>query len=109
VGINYAQIFSTDADFGFTPTLYPQVYPTISRALGAHDSATFYLKYVPLSSSLLSFTDREIAFGLSWFRQLSNGHQLVPAVDYSNTLLSSKGDRQFRSIILALGVSYSLF
>ena len=57
---------------GYRTIVLPQVYPSAVYQLNTNDQLSGYFKVVPAgpSSFLPNFSERELAFGLGWFRTL---------------------------------------
>lgn len=78
-----------DNQFGISNVSGPQLFPVVKRILDHGGTISGYAKYSPIakSLSLLTLSSREIAFGVSWTRSLTNSHPLTIAVDYANVAL----------------------
>ncbi len=95
--------------FGFTNVSGPQIYPTIKYTLSTTDALSSYFKFSPVGSSLslLSLSNREIAFGFAFTRVLEDGHTGSIVLDFSQLNLTFAGILSSVST-LSLGASYSL-
>lgn len=110
LGLYYARMFVSGAVavFGFQDLLFPHIYPTLSREISPKDSATLYLKFVPLGQSFFSIdsSERELAVGLGWNRRLDSGKNLIFGFDYSNLRFLSGVNRAYGTSALGLSISY---
>ena len=85
-GMYYTTMFVTTNSFGFRNLAGPQFFPVITRAFKNGSSMTGYFKFSPISSgfAIRSFSNRELAFGLSYALALPNKHPLSFSLDVAN-------------------------
>jgi hypothetical protein len=105
-GVYYSKMFVTSNSFGFKTLIYPQVYPTVRRALNLSEALYAYLKYVPTNAGPTpSWKEKEIGLGIGWERLLSNRHPLIVSVDYTDFKMvdSLNVETNFSTISLSLG------
>jgi hypothetical protein len=67
-GLYFVSMFVTQNRFGFSPLLYPQLFPTLRYRTSSGHLFGSYLKYVPMDRNFNPFNVeyREIAAGLNW-------------------------------------------
>ena len=89
LGIHFGGYFTTTTGtnnkFGFESLMGPQFYPTFGRNFG-RTSVSGYLKYSPIGDgfSVMSLTNREIAFGIGLAYGLRNGNAISLNLDLAN-------------------------
>lgn len=110
-GISYASMWVTRNAFGYKNVLFPQLYPSLQRALSPRQALTLHFKYAALGSGFLSFSDpsRELAAGLTWSYLLKNQKPLSLLLDWSDTRLVSALGHSTASSSIVMGIGYSPF
>jgi hypothetical protein len=114
-GVYYATTYSsaTSSSSGVAPLGYvniagPELYPTLSRTFSSGSSMSTYFKFSPVSDqfTLLSFSNREIASGLSYnFVPNSAGRNFSLTFDWANLTVQEAGV-QASSTTLSFGAGY---
>jgi hypothetical protein len=83
----YTTMSVSTNDFGFKNLSGPQVFPVLRRSLSGGDSISSYFKFSPVSAggiSLTNLSSREMALGVTYNKNLRNGHSVPFSIDYSN-------------------------
>ncbi|MFL5813887.1 MAG: hypothetical protein ACJ763_09950 [Bdellovibrionia bacterium] len=83
----YTTMSVSTNNFGFKNLSGPQFFPVLRRALSQGDSVSTYFKISPVSAGGISVTNlnsREMAFGVTYNKNLKNGHSIPFSIDYSN-------------------------
>ncbi|MEW6056312.1 MAG: hypothetical protein AB1540_06830 [Bdellovibrionota bacterium] len=114
-GWYYTTMFVSPQDFGFRNMAGPQLYPVFRRSLNNGNSIVAYFKYSPVSdqSSILSFSNHELAGGGAYVIMLNNGHPLSLTLDIAKMHMVIK-DRvaDSESIVdthsISIGASYGI-
>ncbi len=73
IGAYYSQMLGTPG-FGYSPVLYPQLYPTVSYGLSNGQVFSTYFKFVPIGKKFtsVSASERELASGMAWSWPMDN-------------------------------------
>jgi len=103
-GLYYSQMFVTQSRFGYTPMVYPQFYPVLSRRLGTGHSLMAYSKFVPVNG----IKEAEISGGLGLTSLLKNGHSVSTMLDYSVINFTPVRNSKISSSSLSLSIGYRL-
>ncbi|MEK6579872.1 MAG: hypothetical protein AABZ55_11650 [Bdellovibrionota bacterium] len=94
-GFYYTTTFVTGNQFGFENLMGPQIFPVVKRLIGSRDSLGAYFKFSPVGKgfSLLTFSNREVAFGLNLTRSFNRGKSASLSVDLASLDLVIDGIR----------------
>ncbi len=87
VGGYYTTMIVSPNTFGFQNLSGPQFFPVLRRALNQGNSISSYFKISPVSAggfSITNLSSREMAFGVTYNKNLKNGHSMPFSIDYSN-------------------------
>ena len=108
-GIYYTTMIQSGAQFGYRNLGGPQIYPTVRRIFNKGESAMAYFKYSPIASgiNLLTFSNREIAYGAGWTHPLNRLHAISFFLDISAINLVI-GGKQVNTSSLNFSIGYSL-
>lgn len=106
MGVYFSAMFVSGSRLGYTPLLFPQIYPSISRILSPKDSISLYIKYVPLNFSSLG--EMELATGLLYSRYLQNQHPLSLSFDFSTLNFRTTTGISIFSQSISFGLGYGL-
>jgi hypothetical protein len=111
----YTTMSVSPNSFGFQNLSGPQFFPVLRRALNQGDSISSYFKISPVSAggiSLTNLSSRELALGVTYNKNLKNGHSMPFSIDYSN-LQSSVETSDGSAVVpvavtsLTLGIGYN--
>jgi hypothetical protein len=117
VGAYYATTFTSQspssslpsaAQFGYVNIGGPEFYPTLARTFESGSSLSAYFKFSPVSDqfTVLSFSNREIASGLSYnFSPNHAGQNFLLTFDWANLIVREVGT-EASSTTLSLGGGY---
>lgn len=111
----YTTMIVSPNTFGFQNLSGPQFFPVLRRALSRGDSISSYFKISPVSAggvSLTNLSSRELAFGVTYNRNLKNGHSMPFSIDYSNLKSSVESPDASTSVPVAVssltfGIGYN--
>lgn len=109
-GIYYTTTsYGGNRPFGFRNLAGPQVFPVISKLVGATKTSALggYLKFSPVAENLnlLTLANRELALGMFWRRTLGNGHPFSYSLDWS-TLALDNGVTAISVNTISVGATY---
>ena len=106
-GVYYTTMIVSGAPLGYTNVGGPMLYPVLRRILNDRDSVAGYLKYSPVTDGLqlLTLSNRELAFGVSWTRRNPGAHPIGASFDFADFAITADGIRA-HSRTLSFGVSY---
>lgn len=107
-GLYYSRLIASGDDFGYSPLMFPQLYPILRRTLGEGDAAYLYLKFVPTGKELgISLTERELAAGAGYERFFASiGKPLSLSLDYSDLRFKGSATRSVGTHSVSLSVGY---
>jgi len=108
-GLYYLSIFPSQFDFGFRNMLGPQLFPTLSFRISPKQVVSSYFKYSPVIQygAGLSFSNREIATGLSYSGNFWQTTALLIGLDLSQVDISLEGITILdRTVGFSVGLRY---
>lgn len=98
----YGQMTVTGATFGYTSLYYPQLFPTLTRALSRSSAITFYVKYAPTNLVRGDLSQRELAAGMSYVHR-----SFILSLDWADLTFTSGAIRiQQTTSTVSAGVSF---
>lgn len=106
-GFYYTTMMVTNDVFGFKNLAGPQLFPTIRYRLSPQHSLLGYFKFSPIAAnfSILSLSNREVAYGLGYSFLRANGHSITFNLDASSLTLEST-TTLINSNALTFGLGY---
>jgi hypothetical protein len=115
VGGYYTTMNVSPNTFGFRNLSGPQFFPVLRRAMDSGDSVSTYFKISPVSAggvSLTNLASRELAFGITYNKNLKNGHSIPFSIDYSNLKSSVETEEGTATVPVAVtsltfGIGYN--
>ncbi|MCM2278625.1 MAG: hypothetical protein NDJ89_11180 [Oligoflexia bacterium] len=109
-GLYFAHMFVTGNAFGYSHLLYPQLYPSLRKNLGAGSSVGFHMKYVPVSKEprLIELQERELAAGLEWESVRGAGKALSVSLDFASLRFRASAAHSVSSESLTCSVGWGL-
>ena len=104
----YTSLSATNDLFGYS-IAGPQLFPVFRRTLNRNTSVSGYFKFSFLKSAggLVSFSDREIATGISLNRALASGAGFSFVIDLSELQLRVGDGRSVSLSSYSIGVAYT--
>jgi hypothetical protein len=108
-GAYYTTTFVSPADLGFLNLFGFQIFPSIRIDISPKNSMLGYLKlsFVGRNLGIQSLANRELAAGVSYSRQLGEGHSLAVNLDVSNLELNSPQNAGFQALLDTYSLSLS--
>jgi len=105
----YTTMIVSDDLFGFKNMTGPQLFPVLRYQVNKESSVSGYAKYSPILSAegLLPFSQRELAFGMSYQRALSSTSSLSFSLDLADLQLEiSTVAVSSRSLSASVGINF---
>ena len=107
-GWYYSTSMASSVRFGYSHIQGPQLFPILTRVFSKGNFTTAYFKYSPIVNNfkLMSFSNAEMAFGMSYFfAPMENGNALGVGLDVA-MLKFELATGLIQSNSYTLGVSY---
>lgn len=109
MGFYYTTMMIKGDDFGFRNLSGPQLFPTLRYSISPKHAIATYFKFSPVSDNmaLLSLSNNEIAFGLSYSFYMRNSKNISLSVDVATlTLQAATSTIKSSSTTFGLGFGF---